>query len=116
MLAPGCKGIGALGTPPRPEAYLPLSQYPSPSMQLAVKASGDRNSMAAGLRREVAALDPDQPLWSVQPLEEILGQTLQARRASTLLLGVFSGLALLLSVLRRAARWAGPCSSAAGSA
>jgi putative ABC transport system permease protein len=89
----------ALGTPPQPEAYLALSQYPNQSMQLAVKAAGDRNSLAAGVRREVAALDPDQPLWSVQPLEEILGQTLQARRASTLLLGVFSGLALLLSVL-----------------
>jgi len=89
----------ALGTPSRPEAYLALAQYPNQSMQLAVKASGDHNALAAGLRREVAALDPDQPLWSVQPLEEILGQTLQARRASTLLLGVFSGLALLLSVL-----------------
>src|SRR4051812_31915825 len=88
-----------LGQPPRPEAYLPLSQTPTPSMQLAVKASGDRNALAAGLRREVAALDPDQPLWSIQPLEELLGQTLQARRASTLLLAVFSGLALLLSVL-----------------
>ncbi|MFL5364304.1 MAG: ABC transporter permease [Myxococcales bacterium] len=88
-----------LGQPPRPEAYLPLSQTPTPSMQLAVKASGDRNALAAGLRREVSALDPDQPLWSIQPLEELLGQTLQARRASTLLLAVFSGLALLLSVL-----------------
>jgi putative ABC transport system permease protein len=68
-------------------------------MQLAVKASEDRSALAAALRREVATLDPDQPLWSVMPLEEILGQTLQARRASTMLLGVFSGLALLLSVL-----------------
>ncbi|MFL5435295.1 MAG: FtsX-like permease family protein, partial [Myxococcales bacterium] len=76
-----------------------LSQTPTPSMQLAVKASGDRNALAAGLRREVSALDPDQPLWSIQPLEELLGQTLQARRASMLLLAVFSGLALLLSVL-----------------
>jgi predicted permease len=89
----------ALGTPSRPEAYLALSQYPSQSMQLAVKASTDRNSLAAALRQEVAALDPDQPLWSVLPLEDVLGQTLQGRRASTLLLGVFSGLALLLSVL-----------------
>jgi predicted permease len=89
----------ALATPPRPEAYFPHSQYPSQSLQLAVKGPADRNSLVAGLRREVAALDPDQPLWSVQPLEDILGQTLQARRASTMLLAVFSGLALLLSVL-----------------
>ena len=89
----------ALGTPPRPEAYLALSQYPIAAMQLAIRASGDLGALAAGLRREVTALDPDQPLWSVTPLEQILGQTLQARRASTLLLGIFSGLALLLSVL-----------------
>src|SRR4051812_42939629 len=89
----------ALGTPPRPETYLALAQHPNQSMQLAVKASGDQGPLAAALRREVAAVDPDQPLWSLTPLDQILGQTLQARRASTLLLGVFSGLALLLSVL-----------------
>src|SRR5205814_3323779 len=47
------------GRAPLPEAYLALSQYPTPSMQLAVKGSGDRNALAAGLRREVSALDPD---------------------------------------------------------
>jgi predicted permease len=88
-----------LSQPASPEAYRPLRQAPELQMLLTVKSAGNLDALANGLRAELAALDPDQPLWRVQPLTDVAGASLQARRASTLLLSVFGGLALLLAVL-----------------
>jgi putative ABC transport system permease protein len=51
------------------------------------------------VRREVQAVDSDQPLGNVRTLEDLLAQSLAPRRFSLLLVGVFAVVALLLGAV-----------------
>jgi putative ABC transport system permease protein len=62
-----------------------------------VRAHGDPSQYAMPIRRAMAEIDPDQPVYQVQPLEHVLAQSTAARRFNTLLLNLFSALALLLA-------------------
>ena len=60
-------------------------------------ASGDPLALAAAVKREVQALDPDQPVSSISTMEKNIGASLAARRPTMSLLGAFAGLALVLA-------------------
>jgi len=71
--------------------------FPSLSPQyLAVRTAGDPATLAAAVRREVAAADPDLPISDLRTMDEILAQSARARRWTMALLAVFAGLALVL--------------------
>ena len=53
--------------------------------------------MAALLRREVLAVDKDQPFFDVTTMEVMVADSLQARKFSMLLLALFAAIALLLA-------------------
>ena len=53
--------------------------------------------MVPAIKREVQAIDPDQPLALVATLEQNISNSLAARRLIMVLLGTFAGLALLLA-------------------
>jgi putative ABC transport system permease protein len=55
--------------------------------------------LMAAVRKEMASLDPHQPLTSVKTMEEVIGTTTAPRRFNTLLLGVFAAIALLLATV-----------------
>ena len=61
-----------------------------------VKA-GDPLALVPAIKREVQALDPDQPLGAVATMEKNIGASLAARRLTMSLLGAFAGLALVLA-------------------
>ena len=56
-------------------------------------------SLAPAIATEIGSLDPDQPVSGIQTLEERVRSTLAQRRLSTLLLSIFSGAALFLTVV-----------------
>jgi putative ABC transport system permease protein len=64
---------------------------------LAIRAEGDHGAIVAALRREVAAVDPNQPVSDVRTLSEIVGRELSLRRLGTLLVAAFAVVALLLA-------------------
>jgi putative ABC transport system permease protein len=64
---------------------------------LAIRTSGDQAALAAAVRREVAAIDPNQPVSDVKTMTEILGKELAARRLAVQMLGAFAAVALLLA-------------------
>ncbi|MBV8856417.1 MAG: ABC transporter permease [Acidobacteria bacterium] len=89
--------------PAKPEFYLPYKQvnyYPwfAPA-HLVVRASVEPTSLVVAVRREVYAVDPEQPVANVQTMEEILGEESSQRRVGMTLLASFAGLALLLASL-----------------
>jgi putative ABC transport system permease protein len=86
-----------LEAPQLPEMFWPVAQAPRQAMTLVVRTSTDPMSMAAAATREIHTIDPDLPVAKVQPMSRYLSDTLARRRFSTLLLGIFSGLALLLA-------------------
>jgi hypothetical protein len=56
-------------------------------------------SLAAAVRAQVAALNKDQAVFNVRTMEEIVGQSIAARRFAMLLLSVFAVVALALAGL-----------------
>ena len=90
----------------RAEIYRPWLQMNSRSaadfaraMDLIVKTSNEPESIVAAIKREVQALDPEQPLGNVRTLESLLAESVAPRRFSLLLLGIFAFVALLLGAV-----------------
>jgi putative ABC transport system permease protein len=68
-------------------------------MDLIVKTSVEPLDLVAPIKREVQAIDRDQPLGNVRTLEAMVDQRLAPRRFNLLLLGVFAIIALLLGAV-----------------
>jgi ABC-type antimicrobial peptide transport system permease subunit len=64
---------------------------------LLVRGAGDPLSLAAPVRRQIAALNPTQTVFNLQTMEQVVAQSIVRQRFSMLLLGVFAGVALLLA-------------------
>lgn len=82
-----------------PEAYLPHAQLPFDTMTLVVKSNVDAGSITSSVRNEVRALDKDLPVYSVKTLDEYMASSVAQPRFNTLLLAIFAGLALFLTVI-----------------
>jgi putative ABC transport system permease protein len=83
-----------------PRVYLPFQQENWGTMALIVRAqSGEPTSLIPAIRRELAAIDKDQPIHSFKPLEESFTELSEDERFSTLLLTAFAGLAVLLAAV-----------------
>ena len=55
--------------------------------------------LMAGIRKEMASIDPHQPLTSVKTMEEVISTTTAPRRFNALLLGLFAAIALSLAIV-----------------
>jgi putative ABC transport system permease protein len=82
-----------------PEIYVPQTQQSWSWTSLVVRTSGDPASLAGTLRRQVAALDPEQAVYDVRPLSELLSDSLAASRFIMALLGGFAFLGLALATV-----------------
>ena len=89
----------SLDSEARPAMYLPHLQSPTAGLTLLVRTRGEPLSMAAAVRQEVRALDKDVPVTKVQTMEKVLGASVAQPRFSMLLVGLFAGLALVLSAV-----------------
>jgi len=79
--------------------YFPLAQLPVRNLTLVVKTATAAASLVAPVRETVLGLDPEQPVFDLKTMDARLDETLAKRRAPMLLLGIFSGIALLLAAL-----------------
>jgi putative ABC transport system permease protein len=80
-------------------ANRPYMRLLGPRMALAVRSAIDPTSLAAAVRREVAAVDKDQPVINIATMEQMLATSMQPRSFNTLLLGIFAGIAALLAAI-----------------
>lgn len=67
------------------------------STSIMMRAKGNPAALIPAVRRTVSSLNRNLPIRSLQPFDEQLGATLARRRFSTLLLGVFAALAMVLA-------------------
>jgi putative ABC transport system permease protein len=88
----------------RAELYFPYMQLPDAAMQLSaagtgalVRFDGDGQGVASAIRRGLKAMNGDQVMYGVQTMEEIIADSLAARRLSMIVLGVFAALAVVLA-------------------
>ena len=82
-----------------PTVYYLYRQYPLFTMSVAVRGGLPAGAVAKLARSAVAALDPQVPLYDVQPLEERVSRSLATRRLAMAVLAGFAALSLLLAVL-----------------
>ena len=81
------------------ETYVPYLQDAQNSMQLALRTASDPASLVSAVRGEIAAIDPDEPIYQVATLEQTLSDSVAPRRFNMLLLGIFAFIALALSTV-----------------
>ena len=66
-------------------------------VNLVIRTQGDPLSLVGGVRKEVNALDPDQPIASIRPMTEWVAMSAAGARYRTTLLGLFALLAMILA-------------------
>jgi putative ABC transport system permease protein len=84
---------------PKPEISYPAMQSPDPVMTLVVRTSGDPHRVLPAIRRELAAVDPQQSFWAERTMDELVGASLAPRRFDLTLLAGFAATALLLAAV-----------------
>ena len=86
------------------QIYIPFMQLPdrlmpllSNGVGLVARTRGPQGELAETIRRTLARMNSDQVVYGVQSMDEIVADSFSDRRFSMILLGVFAGLALILS-------------------
>jgi putative ABC transport system permease protein len=85
--------------PPRPEAYMSYFQDPWPMMGLVVRAETDPLSLVGAVRREILAVDSDQPVYAVNLMDRVLAESIRSHRFTVQLLALFAGVAIALALV-----------------
>lgn len=86
-----------LDNEPAVEIYAPFQQAPRRRMSVLVRTLGDADAMIQDIRRTVHALDPEQPVSTGRSLEDVRHEALSAPRLTTVLIGLFAVLALVVT-------------------
>lgn len=84
---------------PRPEMYVPQAQFNTMDMTLLVKANTRPESLTQLITAEVRKLDPQLPITDIKTLDQYRSDTVALPRFNLLVLGLFAGLALALTII-----------------
>jgi len=84
---------------PAPTLYIPTSWTLWDPMIVVVRTPGDPVQLASALRHAVAKLDPQQPIFDVETMDELIEANSAGPRLDTFLVGAFALLALMLGVV-----------------
>jgi predicted permease len=79
--------------------YFPQSQAPSRSLVLALRTRTDDAAVMATVRQKIAAIDPQLPLYDVQPAAQYIDDALAGRRVPMYVALLFGGVGLFLSAI-----------------
>ena len=81
------------------QLYLPHAQAPTTAMSLAIKTRLEPRTLANSVQREVIAVDPEQPVWSIRTMDELMATSVMRRQLIMTLLTLFAGIALMLAAV-----------------
>jgi putative ABC transport system permease protein len=96
---------GIASEPPFVQLYTPVAQLPfwfeqrRPSMALMARTGLPPESLTAAIRREVAGIDADIPVYGVQTMKTYVAQNTEQPRLMVMILGGLGALALTLAVI-----------------
>jgi putative ABC transport system permease protein len=88
----------AVDDPARPVFYMPMQQVPLFAGQLLIRTDGDPLQWSSAIRAVVRAVDPQVPVENVRTLEALREDKLTTPRLGAVLLAVFAGLALVITL------------------
>jgi putative ABC transport system permease protein len=96
---------GLVSGPQYVQLYTPMAQLPiyfsprRPAMALVVRTTTPSDTLVASIRREVAALDKDIPLYGVEMMSRYVAQQTEQPRLSVALLIGMGAIALTLAIV-----------------
>ncbi|MBE2213179.1 MAG: ABC transporter permease [Opitutaceae bacterium] len=100
-LTPTAKYV-MVGEPPRPYAYVPLTQEAAAPLTIMVRTQGDPAALTSSLRAALREIDPHLPAFEVTTMNELMGKSAFAfmpLRMGSLMAGVQGVIALLLAIM-----------------
>ncbi|HEX6973655.1 MAG TPA: ABC transporter permease [Vicinamibacterales bacterium] len=78
-------------------SYLPYRMRPTQSMSVIARTAGDPASVIPAFRQAVQSVDPDQPVYDVRTMDEVLARSRWPFRVFGSLFTIFAIIALVLS-------------------
>ena len=91
-----------LAEAPTAEVFVPVRQQIAGwnnQLFLTIRTKSDPLSMLPAVRRVIAGLDPQQPVYSIRTLDDAFSEAVAQRRAAMLLITIFAGVALVLAAV-----------------
>jgi predicted permease len=84
---------------PEPTIYAPFEQMPNKAMALAVRTTVDTQAAVNAVKQAVWSVDRGQPVFQIRSMDEYVALADTAPRISTILLGIFAAVSMLLAAL-----------------
>jgi putative ABC transport system permease protein len=81
------------------QSYEPFAQVPFSSLNVVIRTNGPPTALLGAIRPTVYAVDKDQPIGTIRPLEEIMADSIARQRFAMTLLTVFSLVALVIAAV-----------------
>jgi predicted permease len=81
------------------QVYEPYAQNTHWTMYVVVRSSVEPSALVAAIRSQVAAVDPEVPLYEVRTMEEAVARSLSTRRLTNMLLTAFASAAFVLAAI-----------------
>ena len=82
-----------------PQIYLDIYQRPAKKLAFFLRGQVNPATIAAQVRAQVQAVDPNLPVFHAETLDEVLSSSLSVRRFSMEMVALFAATALLLAAL-----------------
>jgi putative ABC transport system permease protein len=79
--------------------FRPFAQDPVTVVAFVARTSGPPSNLTSSVKQAIWSVDKDQPIYKIVGLDQLANESLALRRVSSVLLGAFSALALLLAGL-----------------
>jgi putative ABC transport system permease protein len=84
---------------PDPTFYVPLEQQSRLGMQLAVRTTGEPEAVTAAVRVQVQRVDPDQPIFDVRTMRQLVSERIIGLKYAAVVMGVLGFIALALAAV-----------------
>jgi predicted permease len=89
----------ALNQAPEPAFYIPILQLAWGGPTILVRSSADSAVIVPEVREVMRQMDPQIPLYDVRTLDDYIALSVGREKFQTILLGIFAGLALMLTAI-----------------
>jgi putative ABC transport system permease protein len=88
-----------VSTPPQPCLFMPNDQQPFPFTSLIVRTTGDPARLGNILRKQIRAVDPDKGIAKMEPLQQMVSDSIARPRLEAAVLTAFGVMALGLACI-----------------
>ena len=88
-----------LDTSPAEGFYLCSNQRPQLAMNVVIRTDGAPLALRDAVRSRVVGIDKDQPIATLETMEEVVSRSISNQRFTLLLLGLFASVALVLAAI-----------------